>query len=389
MFNLLSNAVKFTPDAAESASRSASFPTRARRRPAATGGAPARASGVGARHGRRPAPKHHEKIFEAFYQVRGGTTDKTPGTGLGLALVRKWWNCTADACRRKARAKAKAVPSVSRFPFSRNCPGNRQETRKSDPLTAELRFALLPFSRAMLVVFSIETFCHIDHDPSVIGAENRMKSAFLDKLIERLDRLDPGSLQTQFLRLASEQGLLETIFNAMREGLIVLDHTGRSPTPTARRASCWGFLGSRGRAIPSRYLREIEWERLLRLDEQEWTRLVSREIEISYPEHRFLAFYLVPLAPETRQSGAVVILRDVTRDREHEARRRVRAAQRAELLAAGVAHEIGNPLNSLTIHLQLLDRELEPAAGESGALKELLDVSRRRSRGWTRSSPSS
>jgi len=29
------------------------------------------------------------------------------------------------------------------------------------------------------------------------------------------------------------------------------------------------------------------------------------------------------------------------------------------LLAAGVAHEIGNPLNALNIHLQLLDREVK------------------------------
>ncbi len=33
------------------------------------------------------------------------------------------------------------------------------------------------------------------------------RSAFLDRLIDRLDRLDPESLQTQFLRLAHERGL--------------------------------------------------------------------------------------------------------------------------------------------------------------------------------------
>ena len=59
-------------------------------------------------------------------------------------------------------------------------------------------------------------------------------------------------------------------------------------------------------------------------------------------------------------TGAVVILRDVTRDREHEAEtvesERLNAIT---LLAAGVAHEIGNPLNSLNIHLQLLERELQ------------------------------
>ena len=59
---------------------------------------------------------------------------------------------------------------------------------------------------------------------------------------------------------------------------------------------------------------------MLELDAEEWSRLVSREIEITYPEHRFLDFYVVPLSAVTPgESGAVVILRDVTRDREHEA----------------------------------------------------------------------
>ena len=49
-----------------------------------------------------------------------------------------------------------------------------------------------------------------------------MKSGFLEKLIARLDRLDPKSVQTHFLRLAKEKGLLETIFQSIQEGVVVL-----------------------------------------------------------------------------------------------------------------------------------------------------------------------
>ena len=34
-------------------------------------------------------PEHQEKVFEPFYQVKSGTTDKTPGVGLGLSLARQ------------------------------------------------------------------------------------------------------------------------------------------------------------------------------------------------------------------------------------------------------------------------------------------------------------
>lgn len=208
-----------------------------------------------------------------------------------------------------------------------------------------------------------------------------MKSTFLDKLIERLDRIDPGSLQSHFLRLAQEKGLLETIFHAVREGLIVLTAKGRITYANAAAQKLLGFSMDSAAGQPiSRYLREIEWDRVLDLDEAEWSRLVSREIQISYPEHRILDFYVVPLGGrEADLEGAVIILRDVTRDREHEAKtiesERLNALT---LLAAGVAHEIGNPLNSLNIHLQLIERELADLPPETEQnLRELLAVSRR------------
>ena len=212
------------------------------------------------------------------------------------------------------------------------------------------------------------------------AAPAEMKTAFWNKLIERLDKLDPGSVQAQFLRLASERGLLETIFHALREGILVLDAEGR--IVYANRGAC-RLLGIPEADAPGqpmgRYLREIDWGGLLRLDAEEWTRLASREIEISYPEHRFLAIYLAPLVnPPDGPAGVVMILRDVTQERDHAAElvesERLNAIL---LLAAGVAHEIGNPLNSLAIHLQLMDRELGSLPEKSRApLKELLDVAR-------------
>ena len=206
-----------------------------------------------------------------------------------------------------------------------------------------------------------------------------MKSAFWNKLIERLDKLDPGSVQAQFLRLASERGLLETIFHALREGVLVLDAEGR--IVYANRGACHllGLDEAMATGQPmKRYIRDVDWGGLLGLEGKEWARMASREIEISYPEHRFLAIYLAPLENPGGRPGAVMILRDVTRERDHAAE--IVESERLNailMLAAGVAHEIGNPLNSLTIHLQLMDREMRALPEASRApLKELLDVAR-------------
>jgi PAS domain S-box-containing protein len=205
-----------------------------------------------------------------------------------------------------------------------------------------------------------------------------MKSAFLDKLIDRLDRLDPESLQSQFLHLAQEKGLLETIFQSIQEGVLVVDGDGRLSyaNRAAERLLGIPIESARGRPV-SRYLKEIDWDRLSKRDESAWSRLINQQIEITYPEHRFLSFYMVPVSvKDNDNAGAVMMLRDVTREREHEAA--VMESERLEavkLLAAGVAHEIGNPLNALHIHLQLLERETRKLPEESRKdFQELVQV---------------
>lgn len=214
----------------------------------------------------------------------------------------------------------------------------------------------------------------------VIG-EIVMKSGFLDKLIERLDKLDPENLQAHFLHLMQEKGLLETIFQSIQEGLIVLDNTGHITYANHAAEQLLGFTQEQARGRPiMRYLRDIDWERVLDLDTHEWLKMVRYEIEVRYPQHRFLSFYVVPLiVAEKKTTGAVVILRDITRDRENNATiiesERINAIR---MLAAGVAHEIGNPLNALTIHLQLLERELKKRDGDpDGSLSELTGVARK------------
>jgi len=98
------------------------------------------------------------------------------------------------------------------------------------------------------------------------------------------------------------------------------------------------------------------------LDDEATMPVVTREFELAYPEPRTVQLYMVPFTGEQTASGRrfAVILSDITRTKQNtEERIENERTSSILLLAAGVAHELGNPLNSLTIHLQLINRKLK------------------------------
>ncbi len=224
-----------------------------------------------------------------------------------------------------------------------------------------------------------------------------MKAGFVEKLIGRLGKIGPEEVQNYFLRLAQEKGFLETVFNAIQEGIIVTDASGRISYLNNAACELFGLEAndSIGKRLDER-VRGLDWQSLTRSGGP-----VTRDMEIFYPANRFINFYIVPLIIEKRDAvatptadvgdevrhtpvitaepvGHAIILRDIT-----ESRRSAQQSIESErlnaltLLAAGVAHEIGNPLNSLNIHLQLMERQVRKLDGtDQPDLRESIEVAR-------------
>ena len=208
------------------------------------------------------------------------------------------------------------------------------------------------------------------------------KSSFIEKVLGRIDVLNPENLQSFVERLARDRSFLETLFNTIEDGVLVADREGKVTYLNAAASQLTGFDEDAAMDQPvTRLLPELDWASLQAADHEGGRSVVRREFELDYPRKRFIRLYAAPLDGEAKGStGMALILHDATEAREqtHEAIESERI-QALTLLAASVAHELGNPLNALSIHLQLMDREIRKlgqpsAAGEAGDPDEVSDI---------------
>jgi signal transduction histidine kinase len=202
----------------------------------------------------------------------------------------------------------------------------------------------------------------------------------LERVMGRLDALGPVDLANLVQRLARERTLYEQIFKTLQEGVLVISADGAVEYANE---SAHRLIGLSGDELAGKTL----WRLIPGLrptmgsESGADTHVAAREFELTYPEPRTIRLYMVPfpdggIAGEPRHA---VILADVTREK-------LTTAQRIEdertssilLLAAGVAHELGNPLNSLTIHLQLIARKLKKIGNspEASSIADSVDVCR-------------
>jgi len=184
---------------------------------------------------------------------------------------------------------------------------------------------------------------------------------FYRRAIKKLDRLDTEQISELLVSAAGEIDILENVLDSINVGILVCNENNKLILVNKYAMMILPISNIDGivwEAIDDERIVEFLRETLLKRD-----RVTGREIDIvNKGRNRLLSVNVLPLVKEKSVTGSLIYIDDITEKRMGETRLR-RAENLASLttLAAGVAHEIKNPLGSISIHLQLLQRSLAKA----------------------------
>ena len=185
---------------------------------------------------------------------------------------------------------------------------------------------------------------------------------FLERALEKFDKLDPAQLRSLLSDLASENEGMLVVLDSMSDAVVVADDQNRltlANKAAERLLTVNNHHDSHDRPI---------WEAIGDEDLASFVKdAIERQYAVSDKEFvlgesgamRILSVTIEPLVRQGHIQGNIVHAVDITDKRSREARlRRAESLASLTTLAAGVAHEIKNPLGSIGIHIQLIQKAL-------------------------------
>jgi PAS domain S-box-containing protein len=184
---------------------------------------------------------------------------------------------------------------------------------------------------------------------------------FVERALAKLPRLNEDQMRSLLYALAEENGSMKAALDSMLDGIVVCD---RNHLPIIYNKSAERMLRLTGSDPAEKPL----WQSVSDDDLSDFFRATLEGEETVHDREfgleaksatRLIAVSVSTLVSRGRIEGAIVHMEDITEKRRKEAQlRRAESLASLTTLAAGVAHEIKNPLGSLSIHIQLIRKAL-------------------------------
>jgi len=197
------------------------------------------------------------------------------------------------------------------------------------------------------------------------------KLDFVKRLKTRLPQIEKDSLYLKLLEALQEKHLLDEVCENLEEGIVITDARGY-PTFINRKATDW--LGSTRPAAKQPIWNQTQDPSFAAFLKENLITAKIRmvhDLKILSPREIQLRVTIFP----NEQDGKinfVALLSNITSRTEQEFEAAMLSRMESLVrLAGGIAHEIGNPLNAITIHLELLKKRL--AGLSDSKRKEIAD----------------
>ncbi len=178
------------------------------------------------------------------------------------------------------------------------------------------------------------------------------KQDFVHKILTHLSRLDKSTIHGYVLNLSETNLLYREVIDELEEGIVVIDEQNHVRLLNRQAIFYLAVKGDFSHKLSIfDLIRDNELSQFIASHVKDLTTKVVQDLPIMIPRQAFIRVTLTPLPP----GNVLILFSNITAEKgrttDYERTQRIEALVR---LTAGLAHEIGNPLNSLAIHLDLL-----------------------------------
>jgi two-component system, sporulation sensor kinase E len=200
---------------------------------------------------------------------------------------------------------------------------------------------------------------------------------FIERALGKLSKLHVDQIRSLLQDIAAENERLEAVLDSMTDGVMVTDvehNLVLQNRPVSRLLPI----------APGENYEHPLWEVIADPEIAEFVRhaltnqesVMDKEFALDIgATSRILNCSVLPLVRGGIIQGNFLLVQDVTERKGKEARlRRAESLASLTTLAAGVAHEIKNPLGSIGIHMQLIQKSLKQGESNEERLQEYIDV---------------
>jgi two-component system, sporulation sensor kinase E len=202
--------------------------------------------------------------------------------------------------------------------------------------------------------------------------------AYVRRVSEKVSKLSDEQVREFLTVVGDENDMFDSILESMSTGFIIVDKNWK---PLLTNKAAERYLPFSVRPDDSKFENMPLWQLI---DDEEISSFIndccqkertntSNEFSTATASGsvRFIVVSVLPLVQQQRMAGTIVTVNDITEKRNQEILlHRMESLAGLTNLAAGMAHEIKNPLGAISIHIQLLQKAVKKARESDNMLPD-------------------